>query len=311
MTRPYENAVAATFDASAANSAPATTDARRNARLPRSVLVASARRLRPFRNSMTSQTARVPASSSAAAGCPAKVDFIAAPDQAQLRSRPRSFHQEADLLSGTTGRVPNVFAPARVLDFGNAAVGAEGIGIAFYGNALGSGSPYSIAGDPATHTLLNSSHRGYFMAAFNQESSHLAALIANGGRFPFGHFAFPAGTFDSAGNMLAMGQNLESIFIGAYLGAVKARAADLPDLRAFVAEVAAQICGIECEHRVLINDIACSSPPNDRFYEGDVLSPPSGAMGDTGARSTVYATGGDAVNARCALGLSPSPSPTL
>jgi hypothetical protein len=163
-----------------------------------------------------------------------------------------------------------------------------------------------LAGDPATHTLLNSSHRGYFMAAFNQESSHLAALIANGGSFPFGHFAFPAGTFDSAGSMLAMGQSLESIFIGAYLGAVKAGAADRSDLGTFVAEVAAQICGIECEHRVLINDIAAISPPNDRFYEGNVLSPPSGATGDTGARSIVYTTADDAVSALVGLGLSPS-----
>jgi hypothetical protein len=73
-----------------------------------------------------------------------------------------------------------------------------------------------------------------------------------------------------------------------------------------VAEVAAQICGIECEHRVLINDIAGIDPPNDRFYEGDVLSPPSGAQGDTGARSRVYATAADAVNALVGLGISPS-----
>jgi len=225
----------------------------------------------------------------------------------------RSFMQKLMLAGGAAavasaglGKVADVFASGPVLDFVNAAVGAERIGIAFYGNALGSGSPYSATGDPATHTLLNSSHRGYFTAAFNQESSHLAALIANGGSFPFGHFRFPAGTFDSAGTMLAMGQSLESIFIGAYLGAVKAGAADRSDLGTFVAEVAAQICGIECEHRVLINDIAGVSTPNDRFYEGNVLSPPSGAVGDTGARSTVYATGGDAVNALVALGLSPS-----
>jgi hypothetical protein len=62
----------------------------------------------------------------------------------------------------------------------------------------------------------------------------------------------------------------------------------------FVAEVAAQICGIECEHRVLINDIGGIDPPNDRFYEGDVLAPPSGGLGDSGARSTVYATAGEA-----------------
>ncbi len=142
----------------------------------------------------------------------------------------RSFMQKIALAGGTAavaaaslGKVANVFASSNpVLDFVNAAVGAERIGIAFYGNALGSGSPFSVSGDPATHALLNSSHRGYFQAAFNQESSHLAALIANGGSFPFGHFGFPAGMFDNKDRMLAMGQSLESIFIGAYLGAVKA-----------------------------------------------------------------------------------------
>jgi len=167
----------------------------------------------------------------------------------------RSFMQKLLLAGSTTavaaaglGKVANVFAsipPTNpVLDFVNAAVGAERIGIAFYGNALGSGSPFSINGDPATHTLLNSSHRGYFTAAFNQESSHLAALVANGGSFGFGHFGFPAGTFNSADSMLAMGQSLESVFIGAYLGAVMAGATDGTGLGIFVAEVAAQICGI-------------------------------------------------------------------
>lgn len=213
----------------------------------------------------------------------------------------------AAVAAAGAGKVATVFASGGpVLDFVNAAVGAERIGIAFYGNALGSGSDFSVAGDPATRTLLNSSHRGYFMAAFNQETSHLAALQANGGSFGFSHFGFPTGTFGDAVTMLAMGQQLESIFIGAYLGAVKAGAADGTPLGVFVAEVAAQICGIECEHRVLINDIAAVSPPNDRFYEGDVLSPPSGALGDTGARSKPYATAADAVNALLALGITPS-----
>lgn len=235
-------------------------------------------------------------------------------DQFKPLATRRGFIQKLVLAGGgaavaaaTFGKVTSVFASANpVLDFVNAAVGAERIGIAFYGNAIGMGSPYSVAGDPATNTLLNRSHRGYFQAAFNQESSHLAALIVNGGAFPFGHFGFPSGTFGSTGPMVAMGQNLESIFIGAYLGAVKAGATDGSSLGIFVAEVAAQICGIECEHRVLINDIGGIDPPNDRFYEGDVLSPPSGALGDTGARSSVYATAGDAVNALIGLGISPS-----
>jgi hypothetical protein len=47
--------------------------------------------------------------------------------------------------------------------------------------------------------------------------------------------------------------------------------------------------GIECEHRVLIRDIAGLNLPNGRFYEGDVASPPRGVLGDTGARPVVYA----------------------
>ena len=87
--------------------------------------------------------------------------------------------------------------------------------------------------------------------------------------------------------MLAIGERLENIFIGAYLGAVKTGASTGTSLGAFVAEAAAQILGVECEHRVLIRDIAGEDPPNDRFYEGDIAAPPSGALGDSGARSTV------------------------
>jgi hypothetical protein len=195
---------------------------------------------------------------------------------------------------------------ADVLAFGNAAVGAERIGIAFYSNALGVSSPFSVSGDQAKGSLLNSSHREYFHAAGNQESSHLATLLSLGLSFPFKTFAFPDGTFTSAPAMLAMGEQLEGIFIGAYLGAVKAGASTGTSLGAFVAEAAAQILGIECEHRVLIRDIAGEDPPNNRFYEGDVGAPPSNALGDTGQRSTVYASGDDAVNALLALGIKPS-----
>jgi hypothetical protein len=188
-----------------------------------------------------------------------------------------------------------------VSDFGNAAVGAERIGIAFYGNALGSGSPYSCPSDLAKGTLLSSSHRLYFTAAFNQETEHLTILRSLGLDFPYSHFTFPAGTFQSAPAMLAFGEQLESIFIGAYLGAIKAAAAAG---NAFIAEAAAQIVGIECEHRVLIRDIAGDDPPNDRWFEGDVTSPDS-SLGNTGTRSTVYSTAADAVNALLALGITP------
>ena len=208
-------------------------------------------------------------------------------------------------LFGMTGSAAAA-TDADVLAFGSAAVGAERIAVAFYSNALGASSPFSAPGDTAKGTLLNAAHREYFQAARNQEASHLATLQSLGLSFPFSTFAFPTGTVASAKAMLAMGEQLENVFIGAYLGAVKAGASTGTGLGAFVAEAAAQILGIECEHRVLIRDIAGEDPPNDRFYEGDVGAPPSNALGDTGQRSTVYATAGDAVNALLALGITPS-----
>jgi len=197
-------------------------------------------------------------------------------------------------------------ADADVLAFGNAAVGAERIAVAFYSNALGLTSAFGVSGDVAKSTLLNSAHREYFDAARNQEASHLATLEGLGLTFPFHTFGFPDGTFQSAPAMLAMGERLENVFIGAYLGAIKVAAGTFDSLGVFVAEAAAQILGVECEHRVLIRDIAGEDPPNNRFYEGDVGSPPTGALGDTGVRSTVYASAGDAVNALLALGITPS-----
>ncbi len=210
------------------------------------------------------------------------------------------------------GRVQAVFATtdADVVNFGNAAVGAERIGIAFYSNALGTSTEFGIPADQAKGSLLNSAHRVYFNAARNQETSHLGTLLSLGLQFPpppaapLTVFSFPPGTFDSAPAMLAFGEKLEGVFIGAYLGAVKTGAADFNSFGTFVAEAAAQIMGIECEHRVLIRDIAGLNPPNDRFYEGNVGSP-SSVLGNTGTPSVVYATGDAAVAALVALGVTP------
>ena len=210
--------------------------------------------------------------------------------------------------AGLLGRVQSVLAStdSDVVNFGNAAVGAERIGIAFYSNALGTPTEFGVPADQAKGTLLNSAHRVYFNAARNQETSHLGTLTGPplSLSFPFGVFSFPPGTFDNASNMLAFGEQLEDIFIGAYLGAVKVAAGDFNGLGTFVAEAAAQIMGIECEHRVLIRDIAGLNPPNDRFYEGDLGSPTS-ALGNTGTPSTVYGSGHDAVAALLGLGVTP------
>lgn len=211
-------------------------------------------------------------------------------------------------LGGAVGasllnRRPGIAHADAVMDFATAAIGAERIAVTFYDNALGIQSPYGVAADVAKGTLLNSSHREYFMAARNQEAEHLAVLQSLGvPDFPYHTFAFPAGTFGHATTMLAMGESLENIFIGAYLGAIKVAATET---NAFVAEAAAQILGVECAHRVLIRDIAGEDPPNDRWFEGDITAP-DGSLGNTGTRSTVYATAGDAVGALVGLGISPS-----
>ena len=208
-----------------------------------------------------------------------------------------------------SGRVRAAAASdASVINFGNAAVGAERVGIAFYSNALGVASPFANQPtDLAKGTLLNSAHRVYFEAALNQETQHLETLLSLNLSFPFSKFGFPAGTFDSAPAMLAFGEQLESVFIGAYLGAVRVSASVADSLGVAVAELAAQIVGVECEHRVLIRDIAGLNPPNNRFFEGDQAPGPGTQVGNTGARSTVYTSGDAAVGALVALGIAPSP----
>lgn len=177
-----------------------------------------------------------------------------------------------------------------VVAFGNAAVGAERIAVAFYANALGASSAYGVASDEAKGTLLNSGDRRYFQAAQQQEQAHQDTLVSLGLSFPYSVFSFPAGTFTSAPAMLAFGEHLESIFIGAYLGAIKAAASET---NTFIAEAAAQILGIECEHRALIREVAGDAVPNNRVFEGNLSS----------NGSTVYASAGDAVNALLALGI--------
>ncbi len=137
----------------------------------------------------------------------------------------------------------------------------------------------------------------------SQEQVHLSALQSLlGASFPFSVFSFPLGTFDSASAMLAFGEKMEDIFIGAYLGAILATASAG---QGTVAEAVAQIVGVECEHRVLIRDIATLTPPNDRDFEGTTLGADGSGTPTSSNGSTVYGTGDEAVGALLALGITP------
>lgn len=208
-------------------------------------------------------------------------------------------------VASSAGALSSVIpALASGTSFPDAAVGAERIAIAFYGNALGVGSPFGTPSDLAKGRLLNFAHREYFQAAMSQEQVHLSTLqTLLAASFPVSVFAFPAGTFDSASAMLAFGEKIEDIFIGAYLGAILATASAGQGM---VAEAAAQIVGVECEHRVLIRDIAMLTPPNDRNFEGTSLGADGTGTATSSNGSTVYASGDEAVVALLALGITPS-----
>ncbi len=93
---------------------------------------------------------------------------------------------------GTLASVTPAFAAGA--SFPSAAVGAERIAVAFYGNALGVGSAFGTPSDLAKGRLLNFAHREYFQAAMSQEHVHLSTLQSLlGASFPISVFSFPAG----------------------------------------------------------------------------------------------------------------------
>ena len=62
--------------------------------------------------------------------------------------------------------------------------------------------------------------------------------------------------------------------------------------------------GMAATHPDKQGAVFISHSPNDRFYEGDAGVPgPSSVAGNTGTRSHVYASGGEAVAALLGLGI--------
>ena len=102
---------------------------------------------------------------------------------------------------------------------------------------------------------LKGAEAAYLAAALQNEKDHYKALAGVLGRAaPKGlKFKFPAGTFRSARSIGQTGQALETAFVGAYLGAVKALRSN--DLKA----VAAQIGNNESRHLAILSNIAAGT----------------------------------------------------
>lgn len=140
--------------------------------------------------------------------------------------------------------------PADILSI---AATAEALGITFYFGGIRGGF----------FAQLTSEQQWYLQAALDEERQHLDFLLSQGAALPPAHFFFPPGIFDDLPAFLALLDTLENAFIGAYLAAVQSFSRLGQPL---LAEIAGQILGVECEHRVLGRVIARQRLPHDRCF---------------------------------------------
>lgn len=139
----------------------------------------------------------------------------------------------------------------------------------------------------------------FLQAALDAELKHANSLIKAGARSTFTRFYFPRGAFSptcATGQICTLGNSndpstflgvldsLETAFVGAYLVAVRDFVTlGYPQL----AEVAANIVGVESEHRALGRVIADAEPSNNLTLEGM----PFACIGDAATALKPFLTG--------------------
>ena len=129
---------------------------------------------------------------------------------------------------------------------------AEELAITFYSHGIANASGLGISG----------ANLAYLQAAVIEEQIHRDFEVAAGGSPLTNTFSFPHAddTFEQLNLFIATLEQLEEAFIAAYLAAVKEFALlGQPGL----AQLAAQICGIENEHRALGRDIGGLIPADN------------------------------------------------
>lgn len=155
----------------------------------------------------------------------------------------------------------------------NAAVTAEQIATVLYYEAI-AGSSAPNLGPVHNHNNLN-----YFQAALWEEYQHIQLLGARGGTSLTSSATptiyLPSSAFSNSGSFLSLLDTLENAFVGAYLAAVSYWASQS---QAGFAEDAAQIMGVEAEHRALGRVTSGSNPPNNLIVEGALFSTVSDAV---------------------------------
>ena len=179
-----------------------------------------------------------------------------------------------------------------------AALVAEDLATTFYYNALVGevvqNARLAGAGGTAiapTSTGQSVANLLYLRAALGQEVAHANLLRAAGnltsgpGEDPYQTFYFNPAVFSTFLTFINTLEALENIFIGAYLTAVRelaslaarsavrgvpagqfGAAAYSSTQTAYFAQVAASICGVECEHRALVRVVGQIPPAANNLY---------------------------------------------
>jgi hypothetical protein len=166
---------------------------------------------------------------------------------------------------------------------------AEALAVTFYTHGIKHAHKLGLASD----------QQEYLEAAVIEEQIHYNFLVANGGKALTKEFSFPHGpnTFTRLGLFVDTLLQLEVDFIAAYLAAVKEFAEQgQPGL----AQIAAQIMGVEAEHRVLGRDIGSLVPANNFGYEVALLAKVSDAVGALSSQGYLSPKGENAFTYRAA-----------
>lgn len=176
---------------------------------------------------------------------------------------------------------------------------AEQLAVAFYYGGLtspavlrtgGLGGASADPNNPGLPPSGNPHHVRYLQAALDAEAKHAAQLIQAGATARHTHFYFPAGIFSRRGtsvspnSFLGLLERLESLQVSLY---TTASAQFLHLRRPDLAVQAAQIMGVEAEHRSLGRIIAAILPPNNLTLE----SPPMACVAEAEAALQPFLTG--------------------
>jgi hypothetical protein len=163
----------------------------------------------------------------------------------------------AGLLADTSLAAPSRTAAGPLTDLDLAlcrlAVGAEILAVAFYTEGIAS---KQFAGNELK----------YLKRALFNEQEHLtavSAVITGAGQTPSTAddftITFPKGTFDTRNSIAKLGEALETVFVGTYLGAVDSFASG--DLKTTAARIAAN----ESQHLSVFSDLTSDRPVGVSF----------------------------------------------